>query len=159
MDTSLTSPSPTEHSPTKSVDPASLLHKDARAAEIPWRGLIPLILYRVVDASTYLLVFPCITDMMTSFNVSADRVGLYTGLGEGCLMAVEAASAPVWAKLADKYGRKPTLVWGFLLCVIPAAMTGFSTRPWHVMLWRGLCRWSHRLQDSSSQQSASSPWV
>jgi MFS family permease len=86
-------------------------------------------------------VFPFITDMITSFNVPHDKIGLYVGLGEGCLMVVEALAAPVWAKLADRYGRRPAFIGGFTFCIFPAVLVGFSTRPWQVMLWRGLCEW------------------
>jgi len=77
--------------------------------------------------------------MMTSFDVPHDRIGLYAGVSEGALMIMEAMLAPVWAKLADKYGRRPVTIWGFLGCIIPASMLGFSSKPWHVIVWRALC--------------------
>ena len=104
-----------------------------------------MLLYCIADLATYYVVFPFITEMITSFDVPHDRIGLYAGLGEGALMIVEAIMAPMWAKLADKYGRRPAMLWGFLGCIIPATLVGFSSRPWHVILWRALCKWCHLL--------------
>ena len=95
--------------------------------------------FRIVDAAVYVVIFPFIVDMVTSFNVPRDRIGLYSGLGEGTLQFVEAFCAPTWARIADKYGRRPALIWGFTACLGGAAMVGFSGAVWHVVFWRAFC--------------------
>ena len=78
--------------------------------------------------------------MITSFDVPPDRVGLYAGLGEGALMLTEAVVATTWAKLADKYGRRPCLIWGFILTIGSGPMVGFSRSVWQVIFWRSMCK-------------------
>jgi MFS family permease len=98
-----------------------------------------VIFFRIADAATYVGIFPFIADMITSFQVDPSRIGLYTGMAEGTLMIFEAVCAPIWARLSDRYGRRPCLLWGFSICILAAAMLGFSTKVWHVILWRSLC--------------------
>ena len=88
---------------------------------------------------TYAVIFPIITDMITSFHVAEDRVGLYAGAGEGALMLVEAVVATTWAKAADRYGRRPCLIWGFIAILGAAPMVGFSRSVWQVIFWRSIC--------------------
>jgi MFS family permease len=83
-------------------------------------------------------MFPIITDMVTSFDVPRDQIGFYAGFGEGVLMLVEAAMATTWAKLADRWGRRPCMLWGQLFAILAAGMVGFSTKVWHVVFWRAV---------------------
>lgn len=76
--------------------------------------------------------------MITSFDVPPDKIGFYAGLGEGILMLVEAVLATTWAKLADRFGRKPCLVWGQVVAMFAAGMVGFSTKAWQVIFWRAM---------------------
>jgi MFS family permease len=143
----MTSPVPiTAHTSTDTdrLLPSSRFGNEANSDEviheerIPWSTLFPLVLYRIVDTTTYLLIFPFITEFLLSLNVNPTRVGLYAGTAEGCLMLSEAVTAPVWAKLADRYGRRPVLIWGFAISVFPAMLVGFSTEVWHIILLRAL---------------------
>ena len=95
-------------------------------------------LFRLADAMAYAVIFPIVTDMITSFNVPANRIGLWAGVSEGTLMLVEAFFATTWARLGDKYGRKPCLVFGFLATVWGAGLVGFSTSVWQIILWRAV---------------------
>lgn len=77
--------------------------------------------------------------MVTSFGVPSDKIGLYAGLGEGVMMLVEALAAPIWARLADTYGRRWALIVGFSVCAFACPMVGFSGAVWQIVLWRA-CR-------------------
>jgi hypothetical protein len=68
---------------------------DGPDVPVPWKSLFPILLFCVADAATYSVVFPIITDMITSFGVVEDKIGLYSGLGEGVMMLVE-VSCEVW---------------------------------------------------------------
>lgn len=95
-------------------------------------------MYRVADAAVYAVIFPFISEMITSFDAPLDKIGLYAGLGEGMLMVVEAVVCPFFAKASDRYGRRITTLIGFLPVIIASTLAGFSTKVWHVILWRGL---------------------
>lgn len=134
------SPSPLPPDPPHVALPLSSTEKKhVDDVKIPWKSIVPLMLYRMADAATYVVIFPFITEFITSLNVPHDRIGLYAGLGEGTLMVVEAMMAPLWARWSDRYGRRPIMLWPTLLCALPAVMMGFSNRVWHIILFRGLC--------------------
>lgn len=126
-------------SPTPVFEKSDRRSSQTRSNDIPWKQLIPLMLFRIADAASYVVIFPFIVDMITSFNVAQDRIGLYAGLGEGTLMLVEAVVAPVWAKLADKYGRRPCMLGGFGILLASNAMVGFCSQVWQVIFWRAVC--------------------
>ena len=92
----------------------------------------------LADAMTYSIIFPFITDMITSFRVPQDKIGLYSGIGEGIMMLVEAANATNWAKAANKYGRKPCITFGFCVTVIAMPLLAFSGNVGQLIIARGI---------------------
>ena len=124
---------------------ASLLHHDVslvnvESDSIPWRSLLPILFLRLADGMVYGVVFPFITAYLISLDAPSDKLGLYAGLAEGSLMAVEALLATTWASLADKYGRRPCMLWGLVSNLIACGALGFSTSVWQIILWRAACR-------------------
>lgn len=95
--------------------------------------------------------------MVTSFDVPRDQIGFYAGFGEGVLMLVEAAMATTWARLADRWGRRPCMLWGQIFAIFAAGMVGFSTKVWHIVFWRAVRESfsSQRGKESSDRQWAS----
>lgn len=73
-----------------------------------------------------------------TFDVPLDKVGLYAGTAEGMFMIVEAIVATTWARLADRYGRKPCLVFGVTFVSLASCIVGLSGRVWQVIFWRGV---------------------
>jgi hypothetical protein len=127
--------------PASNALPLDLPEEISDESSIPWRPLVPIILYRVADAAMYSVIFPFVADMITSLNAPTDKVGLYAGLAEGSLMIVEAVVAPLAAKAGDSFGRRPTTILGFLPCIVASILVGFSRTVWQVILWRGLSEW------------------
>jgi hypothetical protein len=132
------SPPPAVHLPHCPTDVAAR-YAHGGSVPVPWRQLVPLLLFSVCDAMTYAVIFPIISDMVTSFGVPPDKIGLYAGLGEGVMMLVEAVAAPVWARVADGWGRRNALIAGFAICAIVCPLVGFSGAVWQIVLWRA-CR-------------------
>ncbi|RXK37788.1 hypothetical protein M231_04944 [Tremella mesenterica] len=112
--------------------------KDTQSTSIPWKLLLPILFLRVAESSAYSVIFPFVTDMITSFSVPRERVGFYAGVAEGVMMLVEAAGATSWAKMADKYGRKPCLMIGLGGTMWVVVMVGFSEGVWSLIFWRGV---------------------
>lgn len=112
--------------------------QDDYTRSIPWKTLLPLLLFRMTDGIGYLFIFPFITDMITSFRVEPGKIGLYAGIAEGSLMVVEAIMSPVWAKLANRYQRRHLMIFGLLISTLPVILIGFSTKVWHVVLARAV---------------------
>ena len=127
--------------PLQSPDRADYGYGDTDPDPIRWKQLIPILIVRATDACTYAVIFPFITAMITSFDVPKNRIGLYAGMAEGSLMVAEALMAPLYARLADRYGRKPVVLGGHAVALVGALMVGFSTSVWQVVFWRGFCEY------------------
>lgn len=135
------SPIPIPLSPEPAIRLSHSLDSPRKSQDVPvpWRRLAPLLFFSVADAMSYAVVFPMVSDMVTSFNVPTDKIGLYAGLGEGVMMLVEAMAAPTWSRLADQYGRRPCLIAGFAVCLFACPLVGFSGAVWQLVLWRACC--------------------
>ena len=128
---------PDEASPLLSAQ-HGILHPRTDPTAVPWAHLMPLIFLRMINGMAYSLIFPFVTELVTNLpDVPADKIGLYVGVAEGCLMITEAAAGVVWARLADRYGRRPCLVFGTLVTSVAGGLVGFSRGIWHVFLLRG----------------------
>lgn len=137
-----TSSSAPRHSPSTGASLATYLLSAPTPTPIPWKLLLPLLLFPIADAMTYSVLFPLITDMLTSFRhprIPADKIGLYAGLGEGTMMLVEALCAPFWARAADRYGRRKCLVYGFGVTVLGSAGVGWARGVGWIVFCRAIC--------------------
>ena len=107
---------------------------------VPWRTLLPLLMFLTADAMTYSVLFPIITDMLTSFQppLAPDMIGLYAGLGEGVMMLVEAVCSPFWARAADTYGRRVCLIYGFGVTVLGSVAIGWSRGVASIIVFRSI---------------------
>ncbi|RXK37787.1 hypothetical protein M231_04943 [Tremella mesenterica] len=121
-------------------EPQSQLHSHphSHSSDIPWKLILPILFLRFGDAMSYEVIFPIVTDMITSFQVAPDKIGLWAGMAEGALMITEALCATTWARLADKYGRKPCLMAGFMFAISGTGLVGFSTSVGKLILWRAI---------------------
>ncbi|OCF39173.1 hypothetical protein I317_07033 [Kwoniella heveanensis CBS 569] len=122
--------------PSTEFGNGSIDNDEARTVPVDWTVVIPLFLLRAADAMTYGLIFPFITEYITSLHTPQDKIGLYAGLAEGSLMLTEAVCAPFWAKMADRHGRKRCAIWGFAGIVGSAVLVGFGKSVWWIIFWR-----------------------
>ncbi|ODO05369.1 hypothetical protein L198_02062 [Cryptococcus wingfieldii CBS 7118] len=107
-------------------------------APLPWPLLLPILLLRMADAATYMLIFPFITSYIISLNPPPTLIGFYAGLAEGCLMGVEAVCAVGWGWAGDRWGRKKCLVWGVAVTGTFGAVAGFGKSIGWVIFWRAM---------------------
>lgn len=77
--------------------------------------------------------------MMLDFGVPESQVGIWSATAESVLMVTEAFAVPLYAPLADKYGRRTVLIPILLLWGIFALAFGFATTPWNAVVLRGCC--------------------
>ncbi|OCF38135.1 hypothetical protein I316_00359 [Kwoniella heveanensis BCC8398] len=114
---------------------------------VNWKALLPLFMIRTADAMTYTTIFSFIVEYITTIlqnqdhpngalTSDSDKIGLYAGLAEGSFMLTQAAMAPFWARMADRYGRKRSLILGFAGTVLCAAFVGFGGSVGWVIFWR-----------------------
>ncbi|KAI5077229.1 hypothetical protein GOP47_0007053, partial [Adiantum capillus-veneris] len=77
-------------------------------------------------------LFPFIYFMVRDFGIakSETRIGTYAGLIGAALMFGRFLSSTFWGMLADKYGRKPVMLFGTATIVVLNTAFGFSTNFW-----------------------------
>ncbi|WWD17257.1 hypothetical protein CI109_101695 [Kwoniella shandongensis] len=125
--------------PSSRSEDTPLIHRSPSPVPvpIPWRSLIPVIFVRLCSGILYTMIFPYINGFVTSLHdVSPSHIGLYVGIAEGSLMAMEACFALFWARMADKFGRKRSLLMGFGVVTLCAAVVGFGKSIGWIIFWR-----------------------
>ena len=65
-------------------------------------------------------------------------VAVWSGLSLGVTPAVTAAMAPVWARLALRFGRKVMVARSLSSFVVIMALMGLVNEPWQVLALRGV---------------------
>ncbi|HXT69902.1 MAG TPA: MFS transporter [Vicinamibacterales bacterium] len=63
-------------------------------------------------------------------------VAVWSGVCLGVTPAITAAMAPVWARLADRFGRKMMVARSLFSFFVIMALMAFVTAPWHVLVLR-----------------------
>ena len=64
------------------------------------------------------------------------RVAVWSGVSLGVTPAVTAAMAPIWARMADRFGRKMMVVRSLASFVVIMALMSLVTHPWQVFALR-----------------------
>ena len=64
------------------------------------------------------------------------RVAMWSGLSLGITPALTALLAPLWGRLADRFGRKIMVERSLVSFVIIMSAMAFATEPWHVFALR-----------------------
>ncbi len=65
-------------------------------------------------------------------------VAVWSGVSLGITPAITAAMAPVWARLADRVGRKLMVVRSLVSFVVIMSLMAFVTAPWQVFVLRAI---------------------
>lgn len=66
------------------------------------------------------------------------EIAIWSGVSLGVTPAITAAMAPVWARLADRYGRKLMVARSLGSFVVIMALMAFVTAPWQVFALRAV---------------------
>lgn len=56
------------------------------------------------------------------------------------MMVTESLSAPIYAPLADRFGRRPVLILLEIMWGVFGVAFGFSSTVWVVIILRGCCK-------------------
>ncbi|KAF2767890.1 MFS general substrate transporter [Teratosphaeria nubilosa] len=109
------------------------------SAEKPMPVLQILILCFVslTDPISYFAIFPFIPEMVHRVgNLRQEEVGFWTGLIESLFSLVQMVLMIFYGRLADRYGRKPVLVWSLAGVSVFTALFGMSQTLWQMVLFR-----------------------
>ncbi|WVW83031.1 hypothetical protein I302_105048 [Kwoniella bestiolae CBS 10118] len=86
------------------------------------------------------MIFPFINQMVEELGVTdnPDRIGFYSGLVESVFAFVQFFTVYHWAKLSDKIGRKPVILFGLMGVVVSGSLFGLATSFWMMIVFRSL---------------------
>lgn len=93
-------------------------------------GLMLVIALAAMDAATVATVIPPIVNDLGGFSLFPWLFSVY--------LLAQAASVPVYSKLADIYGRKPVLLTGVLIFLLGSVLCGISWNMVALIAFRGL---------------------
>ncbi|KAL1871464.1 hypothetical protein Plec18167_007023 [Paecilomyces lecythidis] len=101
-------------------------------------GQIVLLCYvRLLEPFTFFSIFPFINQMIwETGTVKEADVGFYSGLIESLFSFTQMLLMIPWGRAADRFGRKPVLVFSLAGLSISAAMFGLSKTVWQMVFAR-----------------------
>jgi MFS family permease len=77
--------------------------------------------------------------MMHDFGVPEEQVGIWSATAESILMVTESLAAPMYAPLADRYGRRTVLIPILVMWGVSALSFGFVWSPGSAVFLRAAC--------------------
>ncbi|CAA7392987.1 unnamed protein product [Spirodela intermedia] len=107
---------------------------------IPFRELFYVWLVTLCTALPISSLFPFLYFMVRDLNIAKreEDIGFYAGYIGSSFMFGRALTSFLWGILADKYGRKPVIVFGVSSVVIFNTLFGLSTNFWMAVSTRFL---------------------
>jgi MFS family permease len=87
----------------------------------------------------FTLVMPFLPLYLADLGVqSTSAIAIWSGLSLGVTPAVTAAMAPVWARVADRLGRKMLVARSLLSFVVIMSLMAYVAAPWQVFALRAI---------------------
>ncbi|MBA2260402.1 MAG: MFS transporter [Acidobacteria bacterium] len=87
----------------------------------------------------FTLVMPFLPLYFEQLGVTdVGEISLWSGVSLGVTPAITAFLAPLWGRLADRYGRKIMVQRSLISFVLIMAAMAFVSRPWHVFALRAV---------------------
>ncbi|WVQ98785.1 hypothetical protein IAU59_005916 [Kwoniella sp. CBS 9459] len=122
-----------------SSGPASPVKGKAQTA-LPFAQIATLMGVRLAEPIAYTVIFPFVNQMVEELGVTdnPDRVGFYSGLVESVFAFVQFFTVYHWAKLSDKIGRKPVILFGLAGVAFSGSIFGLATSFWMMIIFRSL---------------------
>ena len=103
------------------------------------RNLFAVTAASFIGFTGFTLVMPFLPLYFQQLGVSdVGEVALWSGLSLGVTPAVTALMAPLWGRLADRFGRKIMVERSLVSFVVVMAAMAFVTEPWHVFALRAI---------------------
>jgi MFS family permease len=105
---------------------------------LPWRrNLYAVTAAGFIGFTGFTLVMPFLPLYFELLGLTdVGEIAMWSGLSLGVTPAVTALMAPLWGRLADRYGRKIMVQRSLVSFVIVMAAMALVTEPWHVFALR-----------------------
>ena len=132
--------------PTAQANEEPLIHEAATKDQdddddkpLPKFQILLLCYARLVEPIAFFSIFPFINQMIweTGHLKQAD-VGFYSGLIESLFSLTQMLVMISWGRAADRFGRKPVLVFSLVGVAMATSIFGLSTAIWQLIVFRCL---------------------
>src|SRR5688572_6825243 len=103
-----------------------------------WRhNQIAVVAATFVGFTGFTLVMPFLSRYIQELGVTdTGEVALWTGITLGITPGIVALCAPLWGRVADRFGNKLLVQRSLFSCVIVMALMAKATGPWHLFALR-----------------------
>ena len=106
---------------------------------LPLWQIAALCYARWVEPVAFFSIFPYINEMAQELGHLADTdAGFYSGLIESLFSLTQMFVMIMWGRAADRFGRKPVLVFSLVGVSLATALFGMARTIWQMMLFRCL---------------------
>ncbi|XP_065869573.1 protein ZINC INDUCED FACILITATOR-LIKE 1 [Euphorbia lathyris] len=107
---------------------------------LPIRQLLSIWIIVLCTALPISSLFPFLYFMVRDFNIAKQEedIGYYAGYIGSSFMLGRALTSVFWGLVADRYGRKPVIIFGTLSVVIFNTLFGLSVNFWMAVITRFL---------------------
>ncbi|KZV60938.1 MFS general substrate transporter [Peniophora sp. CONT] len=93
---------------------------------VPTKQLVVLCICRIADPVVFSQIFPYINEMLSSLALEPERIPFYAGLVESSFAIAQLATIYFWARLSDRFGRRPIIFLGALGMATATMLFGLS---------------------------------
>ena len=101
------------------------------------RNQIAVVAATFVGFTGFTLVMPFLSRYIQDLGVTdTGEAALWTGLTLGITPGIVALCAPLWGRVADRFGNKLLVQRSLFSCVIVMALMARATEPWHLFALR-----------------------
>ncbi len=112
---------------------------DAAAERVWRRNLAALTAAVFIGFTGFTLVMPFLPIYIGEMGITdVGDIAAWTGVTLGVTPAMTAVFAPLWGRLADRFGRRLMVARSLFSFIIIMAAMAFATRPWHLFALRVL---------------------
>lgn len=130
---------PTESVHVESAIPISEENEDGEDKPLPVRQILVLCYARWVEPVAFFSIFPYVNQMAQENGHLADAdVGFYSGLIESLFSLTQMIVMIFWGLAADRFGRKPVLVFSLVGVSCATALFGTATTIAQMITYRCL---------------------
>lgn len=120
------------------ADEETPLLQAAKPDSFPWLRTLALCLSRSLETFVFFSIIPWIPALIERTGISKQDLGFYVGLVEACFSATQFVFILFWGQVADRYGRKPTLLIALAGVSFCTAAFGTSTSVAQMILYRSI---------------------
>ena len=107
-------------------------------SRVSWRqNQIAVVAATFVGFTGFTLVMPFLPRYIQELGVTdTGEVALWAGITLGITPGIVALCAPLWGRVADRFGNKLLVQRSLFSCIIVMALMAEATEPWHLVALR-----------------------